>query len=393
MNREKTAWALAALLTMGLLAWALWPAPQTVETARLVHGDFVRELVEDAQTRVRQRYVVTSPMTGHLVRPRLSVGQPVLAGQTLAEIRPAAATMLDARSQGEQRERVAAMQASLARAQAQLSRSQAAEQQARGDVSRMASLAAQGFVSPVQLEAAQWALAQRQQEQAMAEHDLRSTGHDLQRLQIGLWPPGTGQAGPVWRVQAPAAGRVLKLHRDSEGPIAWGAPILELGDPGELEVVTELLTEDAARLPAQAQAMVGQWGGEGARRVRLTRIEPGAFTKVSALGVEEQRVRAVFDWVDRPAGVLGDGYRMEIRIVMQQAQGVPLAPVSSVFPHGTGHAVFTIEGGRARLRRVDLLGRNGQQAWLRTDLPAGTLLVSYPPAPLREGARVRPMAP
>ena len=139
--------------------------------------------------------------------------------------------------------------------------------------------------------------------------------------------------------------------------------------------------------------MVGQGGGEGARRVRLTRIEPGAFTKVSALGVEEQRVRAVFDWVDRPAGVLGDGYRMEIRIVMQQAQGVPLAPVSSVFPHGTGHAVFTIEGGRARLRRVDLLGRNGQQAWLRTDLPAGTLLVSYPPAPLREGARVRPMAP
>ncbi len=125
----------------------------------------------------------------------------------------------------------------------------------------------------------------------------------------------------------------------------------------------------------------------------LARVEPGGFTKVSALGVEEQRVKAVFDWQDAPPPGLGDGYKMEIRIVVQQASAVPLAPVSAVFPQGQGHAVFVLEGGRARLRQVEVLGRNGQQAWLRSDLPEGTVLVSYPPATLREGDRVKPLKP
>ena len=393
MNKKNTAYAAAGLLALGLLTWAAWPEAQKVETARLVQGDFVRELVEDAQTRVRERYTVAAPLAGQLLRPTLKAGDLVSAGQVVAEIWPAAPGLLDARSQSEQRERIGAMEATLARAQANQARARAAEQQAQTDLQRSESLATQGFVSPTQQETARLSLQQRRQELAMASEELDSAAHDLRRLRIGLSQPGASGTGPSTRVTAPVSGRVLKLHRDSEGPIAAGAPILDLGDPGQLEVVTDLLTEDAAALPAQAQATLAHWGGEARLRARLLRVEPGAFTKVSALGVEEQRVKAVFEWQDAPPAGLGDGYKMEIRIVVQQASAVPLAPVSAVFPHGQGHAVFTIDGGRARLQPVTLLGRNGQQAWLRTDLPKDTVLVAYPPATLREGDRIQPIKP
>lgn len=389
MNKKKLGYTAAGLLALGALVWVAWPEPLQVETAPLTRGDFVRELVEDAQTRVRERYTVSAPLAGQLVRPRLKAGDAVSPGQVVAEILPAAATLLDARSQGEQRERVAAMEDSATRARANQLRAQAAEQQARADLQRIQTLAQQGFVSPTQQETAQLNLQQRQQELTMAEQDLKTAQHDLQRLRIGLTQPGTAGSG-LLRVTAPVAGRVLKLHQGSEGPVAAGAPLLDLGDPTQLEVVTDLLTEDAAGLPAQARATLGHWGGEARLPAQLVRVEPGAFTKVSALGVEEQRVKAVFDWTQAPPSGLGDGYKMEIRIAVQQAQGVPLAPVSAVFPHGQGHAVFTLAAGRARLQPVELLGRNGQQAWLRTDLAPGTPLVAYPPATLREGDRIKP---
>ena len=393
MSKQKIAIAAATLLVLALLVWAAWPQPLSVETARLAQGDFVRELVEDAQTRVRERYTVAAPLAGQLVRPTLRAGDAVSAGQTVAAIWPAASTLQDARSQAEQRERVDAMQASLARAQANEARARAAELQAQADLERTESLARQGFVSSAQQDSAQLLWQQRRQERLMAGQELASAEHDLRRLRIGLSPPARRDTGFLWRVTAPVSARVLKLHRDSEGPVAAGAPILDLGDPGQLEVVAELLTEDAASLPAQAQATLTHWGGDGLLRARLARVEPGGFTKVSALGVQEQRVNAVFDWQGSPPAGLGDGYKMEIRIVVQQAQGVPLAPVSAVFPHGQGHAVFTIDSGRARLHPVTLLGRNGQQAWVRTDLPEGALLVAYPPPTLREGDRIRPQRP
>jgi len=389
MNKKQVATVGASLLALGLLVWAAWPEPLQVETARIGRGEFVRELVEDAQTRVRERYTVSAPLAGQLVRLHLKAGDAVAPGQTVAEIQPATAGLLDSRSQGEQRERVGAMEASLARAQANQARARAALQQAQTDVQRAESLSRQGFVAPTQQESAQLALQQRRQELAMADQELDSALHDLRRTRIGLTvPAGTG-GSTLWRVKAPVAGRVLRLHRDSEGPVAAGAPLLDIGDPRQLEVVTELLTEDAASLPEQARATLGHWGGEARPSARLVRIEPGAFTKVSALGVEEQRVRAVFDWIGSPPNGLGDGFKMEIRIVVQQAENVPLAPVSAVFPHGQGHAVFVLDGGRTRLQPVQVLGRNGQQAWLQTDLPTGTVVVVYPPATLREGERVR----
>lgn len=392
MNKKTLGIAVASLLALGMLVWAAWPEPTAVETVRLARGDYVRELVEDARTQVRERYTVTAPLAGQLLRPTLKAGDAVTAGQVVAEIRPANPVLLDPRSQAEQAERVGAMEATLSRAQANLARARAAEQQAQADLRRIESLAKQGFVSSNQQESAQLTLQQRRQERAMAEQDVDTATHDLQRLRIGLSQPRAA-AGSVWKVRAPVSARVLKLHQASEGPITTGAPLLDLGDPRQLEIVTDLLTEDAASLPAQARATLGQWDGDARLKVRLkarlSRIEPGAFTKPSALGVEEQRTHVVFDALEPlPAG-LGDGYRMEIRIVVEQATGVPLAPVSAVFPHGTGHAVFVVEDRRVRLQTVEVLSRNGQQAWLRTELPEGTVLVAYPPVTLRDGDRVK----
>jgi HlyD family secretion protein len=393
MNKQRLTIVTASLLVLGLLGWALWPEPLQVETATLAQGDFVREIVEDAQTRVRERYTVAAPLAGHLLRPRLQAGDAVQAGQTVAEIWPASASLLDSRSQGEQAERVAAMQATLARAQANRARAQTAEQQALADLQRSQALAGQGFVSTTQQEAAQLAWRQRQQERAMAEQELAAAEHDLQRLRIGLQGPGRPGAGTVWHVNTPIAGRVLKMHRDSEGPVAAGAPLLDVAEPQQTEVVVELLTSDAASLPTQATARLSHWGGEPDLAARLRRIEPGAYTKVSALGVEEQRVKAIFDWTQAPPRTLGDGYKLEIRIAAQQAQGVTLAPVSAVFPMGTGHAVFVLDAGRARQHAVQLRGRNGQHAWLHTDLPPGTVVVAYPAATLRAGQRIQALKP
>ena len=389
MNKKTLGIVAASLLAVGLLVWAAWPEPTAVETVRLARGDYVRELVEDARTQVRERYTVTAPLAGQLLRPTLKAGDALTAGQVVAEIRPANPALLDPRSQAEQSERVAAMEATLYRAQANLARARAVEQQAQADLRRIESLAQQGFVSPNQQESAQLTLQQRRQERAMAGQDVDMASHDLQRLRIGLSQP-RATAGEVWAVRAPVSARVLKLHQASEGPIATGAPLLDLGDPRQLEIVTDLLTEDAASLPALARATLGQWGGKAGRlSARLSRIEPGAFTKPSALGVEEQRTHVVFEGLEALPAALGDGYRMEIRIVVEQATGVLLAPVSAVFPHSTGHAVFVIEDRRVRRQTVEVLSRNGQQAWLRTELPEGTVLVAYPPVTLRDGDRVK----
>jgi HlyD family secretion protein len=379
----------AAAVVVGLLAWTAWPQRVTVETATLSQGEFVRELVEDAQTRVRDRYTVAAPLTGHLLRPRLKPGDSVSAGDAVAAIAPIAPGLLDARSLAEQGERVAAMQAGLARAQAHLARAQSALQQATSELDRTESLAREGFVSSNQLESVRLTRQQRLQELTMAEQDRNSTAHDLQRLRIGLAQAGWPAAQGLWRVHSPVAGRVLRLYRDSEGPVASGALLMDIGNPSQLEIVTELLTEEAAGLPQQARAWLVHWGGAGRLQARLSRIEPGAWTRVSALGVQEQRVRVVLDWVEPPPAVLGDGYRMEIRIVVQQVQDARMAPVSTVFPHGSGHAVFVIDGGRVRLQAVQLRSRNGQDAWIETSLAPGTPLVAYPPTGLRAGDRVR----
>lgn len=390
--KNKRMWAGALTLMALLLGWALYPDAVEVEVAQVTQGDFERSLLEDGKTRVRARFTVSAPLTGQLERIRLQPGDAVQAADVVAVLWPAPSALLDERSRQEQTERVAAMKATLAKAQANVARASAALNQARKDLARSDDLAHQGFVAPHQKEASRLAMALRQKEMDMAEQEATAAQHDLARLQIGIAPPRTGPhtTGP-WQVQTPAAGRVLKLHRVSEGVVTLGTALMDIGDPQQMEVVVDLLTEEAAQLSPGAHAELTRWGGPHPLRARLERIEPGAFTKVSALGVEEQRVHAILALISPPQEwlTLGDGFKVAVRLVAQQASGVMQVPVSALFPAGHQHAVFVAQEGRARQTALEVVARNERTAWVKTSLPAGTLLVVYPASGLQNGQRIQ----
>lgn len=390
--KKKFVMAVALALIAAGIWWALRPAALEVETAPVMQGDFERSLLEDGKTRVRARYTVSAPLTGQLERIRLQPGDAVRAGDVVAVLWPVSASLLDERSRQEQVERVAAMQATLAKALANVARARTALNQARKDLERSDDLAQQGFVSPNQKEGVRLAMELRQKDVEMAEQEASAARHDLERMQIGMRSPapGLGGAGP-WLVKAPGAGRVLKLHRDSEGVVSPGTALMDIGDPGLMEVVVDLLTDEAAQLRPGAKAELTRWGGERPLQARLQRIEPGAFTKVSALGVEEQRVHAVLDLVSPPEEwlSLGDGFKVEVRLVAQQATSVMQVPVSALFPSGSQHAVFVVQDGRARQSRLQVLARNERTAWVKTDLAEGTPLVAYPPLALKDGDHIQ----
>jgi len=344
----------------------------------------------------------------------------VQAGQAVALIEPLLAPLLDERARREQQAHVAAVQAALERAGTRVRAAQVGVEQALNEQLRTTQLVAQGFVSPAKADTDRLALEAALREREAEVESERVARYELAQAQVALevaaggqgaapasvrqgaevrgsgtlpQPSVAGSAARSFTVRAPVSGSVLRMHQASEGVVALGTPLLDLADTGRIEIVAELLTSDATAARPGSPVRIERWGGPGTLQGRVRRVEPAAFTKVSALGVEEQRVKAVFDWRDTPPAGLGDGYKMEIRIAVQQAKDVPLAPVSAVFPHGQGHAVFVVESGHARLKAVELQGRNGQQAWLRTDLPRDTVLVAWPPATLREGDRIRAAKP
>jgi len=231
--------------------------------------------------------------------------------------------------------------------------------------------------------------AQKELEAAIAgEHVAR---HELEQARVALGISGSRSGAPApFDLKAPVAGRVLKLHVSSEATVALGAPLIDVGDVGRLEIVAELLTTDALQAKAGSPVRVERWGGPTVLQGRVRRVEPAAFTKVSALGVEEQRVNVLIDLLSPPEewAALGDGYRVGVRIVTRSEAQVLTVPVGAVFPHGPGFAVFVAEGGHARLTPVRVVARNAQSAWVDQGLRAGQAVVLYPATGLQDGARI-----
>lgn len=249
--------------------------------------------------------------------------------------------------------------------------------------------------------------AQREAESATAERSMAV--HDLEQARAALGavqqPAGVAGSQNTFTVRAPAAGRVLRVLQSSEATLAVGTPLLELGDTRHLEIVAELLTTDALSAKPGSRVLVERWGGPTTLQARVRSVEPGAFTKVSALGVEEQRVRVVIDLTSAQSEWqgLGDGYRVSVRIVTLSEDAAVQVPVSAVFPLPAGaqatagetaaaarHAVFVVDGGRARQVAVELVARNGSAAWIRVGLRPGQQVIVYPPPTVREGVRVAP---
>lgn len=392
-RRNQVLVAGASLAVLALLAWAFAPRPLPVEVARAERGPYEQAIVEDGKTRLHERYAVTAPLAGRLARITLREGDAVAAGAVVATLTPVLSPLLDERSQREQSARAEAAQAGVQRAAAGVERARVALEQARHELARSEQLSAQGFIAPTKLDNDRLTLQAAQKELDVAVQARRIAEHDLATARAALTVLRGGGGSSAFVLRAPVAGHVLKVAQTSETTVAMGTPLLEIGDTAQLEVVAELLTTDALQTPVGAPVRIERWGGPGVLQGRVRRIEPAAFTKVSALGVEEQRVNVLIDLASPRAQwqALGDGYRVGVRIITLAREQVLRVPVSAVFPRASGgHAVFGIEGGRATLKTVTLGGRNGSDAWITSGLAEGAEVIVYPPAELADGARVKP---
>jgi HlyD family secretion protein len=392
---KKKTWIIViagSLATAALLAWAFAPRPLEVEVAAVTEGPFETHIEEDGKTRLRDRYVISAPLAGTIGRITLREGDAVEAGALLGTITPVLPAMLDERTRREQQLRVEIAQAQRQRVAARIEGAKVALAQARNEQQRSEQLAKQGFVAPTRLETERLAVQAAQRDLEAAVEEGHVAAHEVEQARAALLALTSPGGGRGFALRAPVAGRVLKVVQASEGVVTLGAPLLELGDTARLEVVAELLTADALRAVPGSRVRIERWGGDGLLEGRVRRVEPAAFTKVSALGVEEQRVRVLIDLVSPPERwrALGDGYRVGVRIVTRAMDKVSKVPVSAVFPLPEGgFAVFVLDGGRARSTPVKLGARNGNEAWIESGVASGATVIVYPPAATRDGLRVR----
>ncbi|MBG9390246.1 efflux RND transporter periplasmic adaptor subunit [Caenimonas aquaedulcis] len=391
------AWAAIGILAgAAALAWAFSPRPVDVETAAVERGRFEQAIEEDGRTRVKDRYTISAPVAARMARITLREGDAVAAGDAVAVLTPVMSAMVDDRSMREATARLQAATAGVNVADARIARARVAQEDARLELQRTERLAREGFVAASRLDSARLALdaAARDLDAARAQRDVAA--QEREQAAAALRPAGAGaeRGGPLV-VRSPVAGVVLRVPAQSESTIPAGTPLLDVGDPMRMEVLAQLLTTDAVQAPPGTRAVIERWGGPPVTgAVRL--IEPAGFTKVSALGIEEQRVNVLIDLTSPPQAwrAMGDGYRVTVRLITASADGVLLAPVGALFPYADGGmALYRLDGGRARLQAVDVAGRNSTVAWLRGGAQAGQQVIVYPPPAVADGKRVNVRKP
>ena len=381
--------AAIALIVAAIAAVALWPEAVEVDIAQVTRGPLRVTIDEEGETRVHDRFVVYAPVAGRLLRIELEPGDTIVRGRTVVvRLAPTEPPLLDPRTEAEYKAAVDAARAMVGQARADSDRAAATLDQARRSLRRMESLVEAGAIAREDLETAQT-------EAKTAESALRAAeaavSHAEQELRVALARLERPRArGRVVDVVAPVNGVVLKRLRQSETVVPIGEPLLEIGDPQRLEVVADLLSTDAVRVLQGSDVSIEQWGGGQPLRARVRRVEPSGFTKVSALGVEEQRVNVIIDFAEPAAAVraLGDSYRVEVRIVVWQDEDVVKVPVGSLFRRGNDWAVFVVNDNRARLKVVELGQRNNDEGQILRGLEAGQAVVLHPPDTLTDGARV-----
>jgi HlyD family secretion protein len=376
-------------LVAALLAVALWPRAIESDVATVQKGPLRVTVDEEGETRVHERFVVSAPVAGRVLRIELEPGDAVARGAAVASFLPVDPVLLDARAAAEARAGAGAAVASVGRARAERERAQAALALARSDLERTRALAGQRIVSSEALEEKETAFRAAEEALRAAEFGVTTAEHEREMAEARAAPPSAagGRAIPI---RSPIDGVVLKRLRESESVLGAGEPLLELGDPRELEIVSDLLSTDAVKVRPGNPVLIEQWGGDRTLRGKVRRVEPSGFMKVSALGVEEQRVNVIVDLEDPLEAwkALGDGYRVEVRIVIWEAPDVVKVPTTSLFRRGEEWAVFVVEGGRARLRPVTIGRRNGLEAEVTSGVAAGARVIVHPSDRVQDGVRV-----
>lgn len=388
---------MAALLALAaVLAFAFRPRPVPVEIVRVGRGPVRVTVDEDGRTRIRERYVVSAPLAGQLRRIELHAGDAVSAGRTVvASVDPIEPELLDARTRAQLEARLRAASAQLDLAGPRRERARAAQELAQLELTRTRGLAEQKAIAQQELDRAVEAARAAAEDLKAAEYARQIAGFEVEQARAALarTQPGDRPDECVgeWRIVSPIDGYVLRVWHEDAGVVPAGTRLVELGDPADLEVEIDVLSSDAVRIRPGARVLFEHWGGDTPLEGRVRVVEPAGFLKISALGVEEQRVSVIADLTTPPAQrrPLGDAYRVEARIVVYEADDVLKVPVGALFRSRGAWAVFVVREGRARLAPVEVGPGNGRETEIRRGLAADDTVIVHANDKVDEGVAVR----
>jgi HlyD family secretion protein len=392
LNR-KTGITLTAIAITAALLWGFWPGPVPVEGALVVRAPLRVTVEEEGRTRVKDRFIISAPVAGYLQRIQLEVGDAVTQGQTLAVMEPLRPEVLDPRSRARAEAQVAAAQAALKSAEEQVISARAEDVYAQAEYRRKQQLLKDALVSQDDLELAQTHARQAVAAKRSAEFAVEVARFDLEAAQTALRYSISGNGEEpleTVKLRAPVASRVLAIHHESEGVVMTGEDLLEIGDPAALEVAVDVLSADAVRIRPGGAVQLQRWGGEQPLDGLVRVVEPSGFTKISALGVEEQRVWVIAD-ITSPRELwqqLGDGYRVEAHFILWDEDAVLQLPASALFRHADGWSVFAIRDGKARRVAVQIGHSNGLVTQILSGIDAGETVIVHPDDRIQDGVRV-----
>ncbi len=375
-----------------VIGWGLWPKPVIVETGEVARGALTVHVSEEGKTRVRNRYVVAAPVAGTMRRVMLKPGDVVEAGVTvLTVIEPAVAPLLDPRARVQAEAVVSMHEASRSRAAESLEAARAMSRLAEAERERMRSVKRDGSLSESDRDRMEAEASAKAAEVRSMEFALKVIDFELAQARAALERPPVSTAGNLIEVKSPVSGKVLGVMQESETVVSPGTRILEVGDPQDIEIEAEILSRDAVTIRPGDAVDVEQWGGDSSLKARVRRVEPAAFTKISALGVEEQRVIVLCDLLDPPesAKALGDRYRVEARVAIWHGDDVLVAPAGALFREGNLWKTFIQQKGEAKAVVVDAGRSDGRRTEILSGLKAGDRVLLHPPDTVRDGTSVK----
>lgn len=389
--RRLLPWALGLGL-LSLVVWGLKPKPIEIETGVVARGPLTVRVSEEAKTRIRNRYVVAAPVAGTMRRVPLKPGDAVKAGETLlTTIEPMATPLLDPRSRLQAEAMVSMKEAARKQAAQALEAQHSALKMAEADRDRIRAVQRAGTVSETDRDRAEGDASIKAAEVRASEFALQVLDFEIAQARAALERPATTTTGNLVEVKSPVSGLVLKVMQESETVISPGQAILEVGDPADLEIEAEILSRDAVTIQPGDSVSIEQWGGGAPLNGRVRRVEPAGFTKISALGVEEQRVIVLSDLIAPPAEAksLGDRYRVEVRVAVWHSDDVPLIPSGALFREGNAWKTYLYQDGTAKLVTIEAGHSDGRLTEILSGLSPGDEVLLHPPDSVKAGSSVR----
>lgn len=388
-------WGIIGIILLAGLSYSFWPRAIYIDMVELKAKTFKLSITEEAKTQVHDMFTLSAPVTGYLRRIVLEVGDPVKINETIvAQIEPIDPAFLDPRSEAQARADIQAAESAQDFAQAEVSQAQAELEYAQAELKRMRSLQAKGSVSVQQLDDANRLYKTRRAALATAQARLQMRIYELQRVQATLLSPKNTidlhNTCECIDIKTPVNGTILKILQKSEGVVEVGTPLLEIGNPKDLEVIVELLSSDAVQVESGQHVYIKNWGGAGELTGRVIRIEPIGFTKFSALGIEEQRVNVIIS-LSSPKEQwqrLGHGYQVGVEIILKEKENLLTVPLTALFRDGVNWAAYVNENGRAQLRTINIGDKNTYEAEVLSGLSAGEWVVLHPDNRLADGVRI-----